>query len=224
MNEQAIKVGIVEDVAGTRDALAALVEGAEGLVCVCATNSGEAALSKLPPMAPDIVLMDIKLPGMSGIKCVSELKRALPQTQVLMLTTYEDSELIFDALRSGASGYLLKKTHPQEIIQAIHQAHDGGSPMSVHVARKVVDHFQRISQTATEVDRLTPREHEILVLLAKGFRYKEIVDQLNISLSTVRTHIRAVYEKLHVQSRTEAVVKYLEQNPASAAAKNSSRH
>ena len=134
-----------------------------------------------------------------------------------MLTTYEDTDLIFDALRAGASGYLLKKTNPQEILQAIRQLHEGGSPMSVHVARKVVNHFQQIPNAASEVEQLTPREHEILVLLAKGYRYKEIVDQLDISLSTVRTHIRAVYEKLHVQSRTEAVVKYLEGGPQSRA-------
>lgn len=166
-------------------------------------------LRAFPPLTPDVVLMDIKLPGMSGIECVLRLKQLLPTVQVLMLTTYEDSDLIFNSLRAGASGYLLKKTHPAEILQAIGQVHDGGSPMSVHVARKLVNHFQQIPQPALEVEQLTPREREILDLLAKGYRYKEIVDHLNISLSTVRTHIRAVYEKLHVQSRTEAVVKLL---------------
>jgi DNA-binding NarL/FixJ family response regulator len=153
--------------------------------------------------------MDIKLPGMSGIECVAELKRRLPKLQVLMLTTYEDSDLIFSSLRAGAGGYLLKKTHPAEILQAIVQVYEGGSPMSVHVARKVVNHFQQIAHPSSEVEQLTPREREILDLLAKGYRYKEIVEHLKISLSTVRTHIRAVYDKLHVQSRTEAVVKLL---------------
>lgn len=208
-----IKIGIVEDVKETREALASLIEGAPGLLCAGVASTGENALRIFPPLNPDVVLMDIKLPGISGIQCVAQLKRQLPRTQILMLTTYEDSDLIFDALRAGASGYLLKKTDPQEILQAISQVHEGGSPMSVHVARKVVNHFQQLPKPASEVEQLTPREHEILVLLAKGYRYKEIVDQLNISLSTVRTHIRAVYDKLHVQSRTEAVVKFLEGGP-----------
>ena len=209
MTQRIIRVGIVEDVKGTREALTALIQGAEGLACVCAVATAEAALRELPPLAPDVVMMDIKLPGMSGIQCVAGLKRLLPRLQILMLTTYEDTDLIFDSLRAGASGYLLKKAPPQEIILAIGQVYEGGSPMSVHVARKVVNHFQQITQPSSEVERLTPREYQILDLLAKGYRYKEIVDQLNLSLSTVRTHIGAVYEKLHVQSRTEAVVKYL---------------
>ncbi len=214
MSKRTIKVGIVEDVTETREALAALVHGAEGLRCVGAVASGEAALRELPPLSPDVVLMDIKLPRMNGIQCVAELKRLLPGLQVLMLTTYEDSDLIFDSLRAGAGGYLLKKMPPADILQAIGQVYEGGSPMSVHVARKVVNHFQQIPQPASEVERLTPREREILDLLAKGYRYKEIVDHLNISLSTVRTHIRAVYDKLHVQSRTEAVVKLLSRDPS----------
>jgi DNA-binding NarL/FixJ family response regulator len=204
-----IRVGIVEDVKETREALATLINGSDNLICACALSSGEAALRELPTHSPDVVLMDIKLPGISGIECVHGLKRLLPRTQVLMLTTYEDTDLIFDSLRAGASGYLLKKAHPQEILLAVTQVHEGGSPMSVHVARKVVNHFQQISHPSSEMERLTRREHEILNLLAKGYRYKEIVDQLGLSLSTVRTHIRSVYDKLHVQSRTEAVVKYL---------------
>jgi DNA-binding NarL/FixJ family response regulator len=209
MSARDIRVGVVEDVAETRDALAALIHGAEGFSCVCAVATAEAALRELPAASPDVVLMDIRLPGMSGIACVAELKRRLPKVQVLMLTTYEESDLIFNSLRAGAGGYLLKKTHPAEILQAISQVYEGGSPMSVNVARKVVNYFQQVAQSASEVEQLTPREREILDLLAKGYRYKEIVECLNISLSTVRTHIRAVYEKLHVQSRTEAVVKFL---------------
>lgn len=215
MSERTIRVGIVEDVAGTREALATLVNDGPRLICVGAAATGEAALREFASLSPDVVLMDIKLPGMNGIQCVSQFKRLLPRLQILMLTTYEDSDLIFDALRAGASGYLLKKADPQEILQAIHQVYEGGSPMSVHVARKVVNYFQQITPATSQVERLTPREHEILVLLAKGYRYKEIVDQLNISLSTVRTHIRSVYDKLHVQSRTEAVVKFLEQGARS---------
>jgi len=156
-----------------------------------------------------VVLMDINLPKMNGIECVAQLKRHLPQMQVLMLTTYEEGDLIFDSLRKGASGYLLKNLPPAELIQAIEQVNAGGAPMSMQVARKVVNHFQRIKQPKSDVEQLTKREHEILALLAKGFLYKEIADQLGISLSTVRAHLHAVYEKLHVQSRTEAVVKFL---------------
>jgi DNA-binding NarL/FixJ family response regulator len=146
---------------------------------------------------------------MSGIECVARLKEKCPKAQVLMLTTYEDGDLIFESLRAGANGYLLKNMAPSELIHAVEQVHAGGSPMSMHIARKVVSYFQQIKQPSSEMDSLTRREQEILALLAKGFFYKEIGDQLGISLSTVRAHLHAVYEKLHVQSRTEAVVKYL---------------
>jgi DNA-binding NarL/FixJ family response regulator len=155
--------------------------------------------------------MDINLPRMNGIECVARLKDQLPKTQVLMLTTYEESDLIFDSLRRGASGYLLKNMPPAELIQAIEQVHAGGAPMSMQIARKVVSHFQQIKKPQSEMEQLTKREHEILALLAKGYLYKEIADQLGITLSTVRAHLHTVYEKLHVQSRTEAVVKYLKQ-------------
>ena len=163
----------------------------------------------MPAAAPDVVLMDINLPKMNGIECVARLKEQLPRTQVLMLTTYEESDLIFDSLRRGASGYLLKNMPPAELIQAIEQVHAGGAPMSMQIARKVVSHFQQIKKPQSDMEQLTKREHEILALLAKGYLYKEIADQLGISLSTVRAHLHAVYEKLHVQSRTEAVVKFL---------------
>jgi DNA-binding NarL/FixJ family response regulator len=163
-----------------------------------------------------VVLMDINLPGMSGIECVSRLKARLPRLQVLMLTTYEESDLIFDSLRSGASGYLLKNMPPAELIQAVEQVHSGGAPMSMQIARKVVTHFQQIKRPSSEVEKLTRREQEILALLAKGYLYKEIADQLGISLSTVRAHLHTVYEKLHVQSRTQAVVKFLGQDQARA--------
>ncbi len=204
-----IRVSIVEDNRGTRESLKELFERSSGLRCVGAHPNGEEALEKIPAETPDVVLMDINLPGMSGIECVTRLKDKLPRTQVLMLTTYEESDLIFDSLRGGASGYLLKNMPPAELLQAIEQVHIGGAPMSMQVARKLVTHFQQIKQPSSEMEMLTKREREILGLLAKGFLYKEIADQLGITLSTVRAHLHTVYEKLHVQSRTEAVVKFL---------------
>ena len=204
-----IRVSIVEDNRGTRESLTELLGRAGMLCCVGAHPSGEEALDKIPGEEPDVVLMDINLPRMNGIECVARLKERLPRTQVLMLTTYEESDLIFDSLRRGASGYLLKNMTPAELVQAIEQVHSGGAPMSMQIARKVVNHFQQIKKPQSEMEKLTKREHEILAALAKGYLYKEIADQLGISLSTVRAHLHAVYEKLHVQSRTEAVVKFL---------------
>ena len=205
-----ITIAIVEDVAATREHLLAVLGRVRGLKCLRACASGEEALRTLPSGAPDVVLMDINLPGMSGIECVARLKEKLPRTQMLILTTYEDGDMIFDSLRAGASGYLLKSTVPTELVEAIEQVHAGGSPMSMGIARKVVSHFQKIPRPATEFEQLTAREAEILALLAQGFLYKEIGERLGISLSTVRTHLHTIYGKLHVQSRTEAVVKYLE--------------
>ncbi|HEV2434382.1 MAG TPA: response regulator transcription factor [Verrucomicrobiae bacterium] len=205
-----IRVSIVEDNRGTRESLGELLERAPALCFVGAHSSGEEALRQIPAEAPDVVLMDINLPRMNGIECVARLKQQMPKTQVLMLTTYEESDLIFDSLRNGASGYLLKNMPPTELIQAIEQVHAGGAPMSMQIARKLVNHFQQIKKPRSDVEKLTGREQEILSLLAKGYFYKEIADQLGISLSTVRAHLHAVYEKLHVQSRTEAVVKYLD--------------
>jgi DNA-binding NarL/FixJ family response regulator len=204
-----IRVSIVEDSRGTRESLTELLGRASTLRCVGAHPNGEEALRAIPEEQPDVVLMDINLPGMSGIECVARLKQNNPKLQVLMLTTYEESDLIFDSLRRGASGYLLKNLPPSELIQAVEQVHAGGAPMSMQIARKVVNHFQQIQKPRSEVEKLTKREHEILALLAKGYLYKEIADQLSITLSTVRAHLHTVYEKLHVQSRTEAVVKFL---------------
>jgi len=207
-----IRVSIVEDSRGTRESLAELLGRAPALSCVGAHPNGEEALRQIPVEKPDVVLMDINLPKMNGIECVERLKQTMPKTQVLMLTTYDESDLIFDSLRKGASGYLLKNMPPAELIQAIEQVHAGGAPMSMQIARKVVNHFQKIKKPQSDMEQLTKREHEILALLAKGFLYKEIADQLGITLSTVRAHLHAVYEKLHVQSRTEAVVKFLERD------------
>jgi len=211
MKKSVINIAVVEDVRGTRENLTELLRRSPGLNCVGAFASGEDALKKLPPLAPDVVLMDINLPGMNGVQCTAQLKALLPKTQFLMLTAYDNSDLIFESLRSGASGYLMKNTVPDEIIQAIEQVHAGGSPMSMSIARKVVSHFQEIKKPSTEFEQLTPREMEILSLLAKGFLYKEIADQLQISLHTVRGHVHLVYEKLHVQSRSEAIIKFLGQ-------------
>lgn len=204
-----IRVSIVEDNRGTRESLTELLGRAGALRCVGAHPDGEEALAQIPTEEPDVVLMDINLPRMNGIECVSKLKQRMPKTQVLMLTTYEETDLIFDSLRKGASGYLLKNMPPSELIQAIEQVHAGGSPMSMQIARKVVNHFRHIQPAGSDMEKLTKREQEILALLAKGYLYKEIADQLGITLSTVRAHLHTVYEKLHVQSRTEAVVKFL---------------
>jgi DNA-binding NarL/FixJ family response regulator len=205
----AINVSIVEDNRGTRESLRELLGRAQGFKCLGAYASGEEALRKIPEEIPDVVLMDINLPGMRGIECVARLKARAPKTQVLMLTTYDESDLIFESLRAGAHGYLLKNTTAVELIQAVEQVHSGGAPMSMNIARKVVNHFQQIKKPSSDMEKLTKREHEILALLAKGYLYKEIGDQLGISISTVRAHLHTVYEKLHVQSRTEAVVKFL---------------
>lgn len=205
-----ITVAIVEDNRGTREGLVELLGRAPNLQCVGAYASGEEAVRDLPGRQPRVVLMDINLPGMSGVECVARLKQSLPQSLVLMLTTYEESDLIFASLRAGASGYLLKNMHPAELAQAVEQVHSGGAPMSMQIARKVVNHFQQIKQPASEMEKLTKRELEILTLLAKGYLYKEIGEHLGITLSTVRAHLHTIYEKLHVQSRTQAVLKFLD--------------
>lgn len=209
MTNKRVTVALVEDDRGTRENLMAVLACAPQLRCLKGYASGEEALREIPADPPDVVLMDINLPGINGIQCVARLKAKLPKVQVLMLTTYEDSKLIFDSLRAGASGYLLKNMAPAQVVEAVEQVSAGGSPMSMHIARKVVSHFQQIKQVPSEMDVLSKRELEILGLLAKGYLYKEIADQLGITQGTVRVHLHTVYEKLHVSSRTEAVVKFL---------------
>jgi DNA-binding NarL/FixJ family response regulator len=204
----AISVSIVEDVRDTREGLRELLDGADGLSCLSTYPTAEAALTGVPEEKPDVVLVDINLPGMNGIECVAKLKIRLPQLRFLMMTTYEERDLIFNSLRAGAHGYLLKKSTHTELIQAIEQVHAGGAPMSMQIARKVVEHFHQISAPESDMEKLTEREKEILGLLAQGYLYKEISDKLGISFHTVKTHIHVIYEKLHVQSRTQATAKF----------------
>lgn len=207
-----IAISIVEDQPALRESLAEWLGNAPGIRCVGAYASAEEALRGIPAQKPDVVLMDINLPGMDGIRCVARLKERLPQTQVLMLTTYDDGDLIFDSLRAGANGYLLKNMPQDELVAAVEQVHAGGAPMSMQIARKVINHFHRSPKSFSELDQLTSREKDILRLLAKGYLYKEIADNLGISISTVRSHISSVYEKLHVQSRTAAAMKLVGQS------------
>lgn len=203
-----IKVAIVEDSAGVRENWARLINAAAGFKCVGLFASGEAALKALPALRPDVVLMDINLPGMSGIECTARLKELLPDTQILMVTVHGDNERVFAALQAGASGYLLKRTRADELLEAISEVMRGGAPMTGEIARMVIASFRRPAP-APDAARLTPREEEILALLTQGYSNKEIADRLSVSFDTVRTHLRHVYEKLHVRSRTEAATKYL---------------
>ena len=202
-----IRVAIVEDLDEIRNGLAYLIGASDGFDCVATFTNAEDALRDLPDLRPDTVLMDVGLPGMSGISCIRELKQNVPEIQFMMLTVFEDDETIFQSLQAGATGYILKKTPPSKILESLKDLHAGGSPMSGEIARKVVQAFQKMGQSHKEVENLTAREHEILSYLAKGYRYKEIAEALFVSVETVRTHIRNIYEKLQVRSRTEALLK-----------------
>ena len=204
-----IKVAIVEDDEGIRASLAALIRRTSALSLVGDYADAEVALKEIPRRPPDVVLMDINLPGMNGVECVRELKTRLPTVQFLMLTVYEDSDSLFNSFKAGASGYLLKRTATARLLDAIHDVHAGGSPITPQLARRVVKFFSVPVDGATAVSKLTPGEKEFLEQLANGYAYKEIADRMKISIDTVRSYVRAVYEKLHVHSRTEAVVKYL---------------
>jgi len=204
-----IAVSIVDDEKGLRDSIAAFVNGSAGFRCVSAYSNAEAALKGLPADRADVVLMDINMAGMSGIECVERLKAIAPESQIVMLTVYEDTDKIFKALSAGASGYLLKRLSPTKLLHAIREVHTGGSPMSASIARKVVASFQRTPSVGEKQVNLSPREQAVLECLGKGLTYKQIADQLSISIDTIRTYLRRIYEKLHVQSRTEAVARFL---------------
>ena len=203
-----ITVSIVEDDAPLRGILNEWIRSAEHFKCAGVHESAEAALAALPREDPSVVLMDINMPGMNGIECVRRLKPQMTSTQFVMLTVYEDADHIFKALSSGASGYLLKRTPRADLLAAIRDVHAGGSPMSSNIARKIVQSFQRFNTAPSDSDNLSPREREVLELLARGYLYKEIAEQLRLSVPTINTHIRRIYEKLHVRSRSQAIAKF----------------
>jgi DNA-binding NarL/FixJ family response regulator len=206
--DMAIAVCIVEDDAQARKILAGWISRASGFRLAGEWGNAESALPALPEKKPDVVLMDINLPGMSGVEAVRHLKPLLPQTQFVMLTVYEDADHIYNALAAGATGYLLKQTPRAELLRALEDVHHGGSPMTSNIARKVVQSFRQAPALATDSEGLSPREQEVLDLLARGYLYKEIAERLNISIPTVNTYVRRMYEKLHVRSRAQAVAKY----------------
>jgi DNA-binding NarL/FixJ family response regulator len=204
-----IRVSIVEDDEEILANLAHRIGKSRSFRLLQTFPTAEEALTHLPASKPDVVLMDINLPGLDGIECVRQLKPRMPEVQFLMLTVYEDGNRLFKSLMAGASGYLLKRTPPDKLLAAILEVCNGGAPMTPEIARRVVQHFQQIPQPASDVQELTSREREVLEQLSKGFRYKEISDNLGMSSGTLHTHIARIYDKLHVHSRTEAVVRYL---------------
>ncbi|BCU78593.1 response regulator transcription factor [Luteolibacter sp. LG18] len=201
-------VVVVEDDIRLRHHLIKLLDGPEDITCLCAVSSAEEALEKIPAYRPDVVLMDINLPGISGIDCIRELKKKMPRLEVVMLTAYEEEDNIFRALKEGASGYLLKSSTPEDIYNAIRDVYSGGAPFSSHIARKVAQYFRVERTIEDENEKLTAREKEVLRLLASGYIYKEVADQLEISLETVRTYVKRICLKLHVRSKVEAIIKY----------------
>lgn len=209
VEKSVIRVAVVEDDEEIRANLVHIIGRDRAFRLVRSYSNAESALADLPRHTPDVVLMDINLPGQDGIECVRQLKVKLPTVQFIMLTVYEDGNRLFKSLTAGASGYLLKRTPPDKLLAAIAELHGGGAPLTPEMARRLVQHFQAMPGPASEVQRLTPREKEVLDQLAKGFMYKEIEENLQISEGTLRSYIANVYEKLHVHSRTEAVVKYL---------------
>jgi len=210
-------VAIVEDNAVMRKTFRQWIEAAPGHRCVFACATAEEAVAEMPRLKPDVVLMDVHLPGESGIACTARLKEELPGVQVIMLTVYRNQELIFQALQAGACGYLLKRSSPDELLAAIAEVRSGGAPMTSEIARMVVEAFQKKPAGVTAADGLTNRESEILALLSEGLSNKEIADRVDISYDTVRAHLRHIYEKLHVRGRTEAVKMYLKSSNLSLA-------
>jgi len=207
-----ITLAIVEDLDEVRDGLKAFISLSQGFKVLDTFKTAEEAAYDLPKLKPDIVIMDINLPGMNGIECIRQIKGKIPNTQFMMFTVYENDEKVFEALKAGASGYLLKNTGLVQLIESLKELHSGGSPMSANIARKLVTLFRSEQKEPANLEVLSDRENEILQLLSKGLLYKEIADQLSISVSTVRQHIHHIYEKLHVQNRTEAINKAFGKN------------
>ena len=207
-----ITLTIVEDLDEVRDGLKNFISLSSDFKVLNTFKTAEEALSGLPALQPDIVIMDINLPGMNGIECIRQVKDKSPNTQFMMFTVYENDEKVFEALKAGASGYLLKNTGLVQLIESLKELYNGGSPMSANIARKLVSVFREKENTTKAIEVLSPRENEILQLLSKGLLYKEIADQLHISTATVRQHIHKIYEKLHVQNRTEAINKAFGKN------------
>lgn len=199
---------VVEDDIRLQQYLIKILDSQEDIRCLCAVSSAEEALDKIPAYRPDVVLMDINLPGISGIDCIRELKKKQPKLEVVMLTAYEEEDNIFRALKEGASGYLLKSSTPDDIYNAIRDVYSGGAPFSSHIARKVAQYFRVERGIEDENETLTPREKDVLKLLASGYIYKEVADQLDITLETVRTYVKRICLKLHVRSKVEAIIKY----------------
>ncbi len=207
-NPKLRRVAIVEDDSGLRNQLQSILKSAPGVCCVGTFGSAEKALEGMLAVQPDVILMDINLPGMSGIECVSRLRKDLPGAHVIMLTVYEDSDRIFQALQAGADGYLVKSSPTNVLLRAIEDVHQGGAPMSSHIARKVVRQFRQAEPSRDEASNLAKREREVLNLLASGFVYKEIADQLGIGMETVKTYVKNICKKLHVRNRLEAVARF----------------
>ena len=209
LQTKVVRLAIVEDDDWLRGNLEQEIGQTPGFKVLQTFSTAETALASIPALKPDVVLMDINLPGMNGIECLRQLKAACPELQILMLTVYEESDQIFNSLLAGASGYLLKRTPTPQIIESISQVRAGGSPMTANIARKVVQYFNRMGNRASECDRLSPREREVLELLARGDAYKQIAEKLGVSLETVRMNVKNLYTKLHVHSRGEAVAKLM---------------
>lgn len=207
--ENPLRIALVEDKRDVRESWAQLINAFPDFICMCKCASAEEALKTLPPLTPDVILMDIFLPRMSGIECTARMKTALPKTPIVMLTASDDDEMVFVALEAGADGYLLKRTKPTDLRAALLDVLSGGAPMSSEIARRVVESFRQKARGRDESISLTAREEETLILLSKGYSNKEIADKLSLSIETVRSHLKHIYEKMHVRSRAEAVARYM---------------
>jgi DNA-binding NarL/FixJ family response regulator len=204
-----VRVALVEDKPDVRQSWIKLISAIPDFSCVCSCSSGEEALRQIPVARPDVVLMDIFLPRMSGIECTAQLKVLMPETQIVILTAVDDDELVFLALEAGADGYLLKRTRPEDLRNALMDVLSGGAPMTSEIARRVVESFRQRAKARDDFVRLTTREEEVLVMLSKGYSNKEIADRIELSVDTVRSHLKHIYEKMHVRSRAEAVARYM---------------